>query len=179
MKDLVHVWLFSHAFPAMKATIRKYNDVDLDGLAASFLGLQRQTASIQKSAYYKDPKDFDSLEYTRCFLEELSRSGGMVFVAETEAAIVGHVVVRVEMLSAKERQELSCATRGSIVELFVQPSFQKKGIGSQLLQAAEEYCKQQRCDWISVAALMDNAEAQDFYRKNGYGEHAVEFLKNI
>jgi GNAT superfamily N-acetyltransferase len=55
-----------------------------------------------------------------------------------------------------------------INSLFVNPDFQKKGIGSSLLKAVENFAKNH---YIKVVALETHKQAKwaiNFYKKNGY-----------
>lgn len=112
-------------------------------------------------------------------MHNIISAGQIIFVAESEGKLVGHMVLAVETLNEKERLEFYCKKRGNIIELFIEPAFRSAGIGARMMKKAEQYFTQQHCDWISVQAIRVNDGALKFYKKNGYREHAVEFLKKI
>ena len=52
--------------------------------------------------------------------------------------------------------------------LSVQPGLQSKGIGKQLLQAAEEHAKQMHCKMIEMTVISVRPELIAWYRRHGY-----------
>ncbi|MBI2335107.1 GNAT family N-acetyltransferase [Candidatus Daviesbacteria bacterium] len=58
--------------------------------------------------------------------------------------------------------------RGWIYHLAVHPDFQKKGIGSLLLQKAEEALKKLGAKRILLWVRKDNLGVTNFYQKHGY-----------
>lgn len=58
--------------------------------------------------------------------------------------------------------------RGWIYHLAVHPDFQKKGIGSLLLQKTEEALKKLGAKRILLWVKKDNLGVMDFYQKHGY-----------
>jgi ribosomal protein S18 acetylase RimI-like enzyme len=52
--------------------------------------------------------------------------------------------------------------------LSVSPTTQAQGIGKKLLNAAEEYAKQQRCDSIVMTVISLRHELIDWYERHGY-----------
>lgn len=54
-----------------------------------------------------------------------------------------------------------------IYDIAVKPTFQRKGVGKQLLSTLQEYCRQQGIREIFVAANEEDEHAVDFYRATG------------
>ena len=50
----------------------------------------------------------------------------------------------------------------------VSPLVQNKGIGKQILVAAEEYAKQLQCSSINMTVISARTELIDWYKRNGY-----------
>ena len=50
----------------------------------------------------------------------------------------------------------------------VSPLVQNKGIGKQILVAAEEYAKQLKCSSINMTVISARTELIDWYKRNGY-----------
>jgi ribosomal protein S18 acetylase RimI-like enzyme len=59
-----------------------------------------------------------------------------------------------------------------IDEFFVRPEFRARGIGAQLLRAAEATFAEQKCTNVSLQLARANAAAREFYRRRGYGERS-------
>lgn len=55
-------------------------------------------------------------------------------------------------------------------ELYVQPEYRGKGIGSAAVQFAEAYCREKGCEAIHLEVYAGNP-AVDLYRRLGYTEH--------
>ncbi|MBX3165254.1 MAG: GNAT family N-acetyltransferase [Bacteroidetes bacterium] len=53
---------------------------------------------------------------------------------------------------------------------------QGKKIGSQLLTACENWCVQNNINFIDVATQMDNIQACEFYKRNGYTIKQVDYI---
>jgi GNAT superfamily N-acetyltransferase len=60
-----------------------------------------------------------------------------------------------------------------IDELVVTQSYRSKGIGSELLKAAIQKCRQLGCCELEVSMESSNHKARDFYHKHGFAEEAV------
>ncbi|NLF52651.1 MAG: GNAT family N-acetyltransferase [Leptolinea sp.] len=60
-------------------------------------------------------------------------------------------------------------------ELVVNDGYRGKGIGHDLMKAAEEEAKRRKVDELEVGTEKDNLPAQKFYRKYGFDEEYVLF----
>lgn len=52
--------------------------------------------------------------------------------------------------------------------LSVDPGLQKKGLGSVLLNAAEDYCRKLGCDFMDIKVVNLRTDLPSFYNKRGY-----------
>jgi dTDP-4-amino-4,6-dideoxy-D-galactose acyltransferase len=57
---------------------------------------------------------------------------------------------------------------GNIGLIAVNPSFQGKGIGKKLIDAAEEYLYQNKVRFLNIPTQLENIAACNFYTKAGY-----------
>jgi GNAT superfamily N-acetyltransferase len=95
-----------------------------------------------------------------------------VLIAEEEGAISGLVAVHsFEMLHRPGRL-------GRITALVVSASARRRGVGRQLLSAAEDHLRAIGCVKLEVTSGEQRAEAQDFYAAHGYQEQRVHFVKS-
>ncbi|MBU3940525.1 MAG: GNAT family N-acetyltransferase [Nanoarchaeota archaeon] len=84
---------------------------------------------------------------------------GKIFVAELKGVVVGFVIFKEEYYNDKKMVKIE--------ELIVNGKLQGKGIGKELMQFVENYCKENK---ISLIWLITGKEvgAFKFYKKIGY-----------
>ncbi len=93
------------------------------------------------------------------FLEFLSSVGGdlrNVLVASVKGAIVGYVN---PVIDGRE---------GWIGGVGIVPSYRGKGIGKNLMSAAEDFCRSRGVTEVSLEVIEGNLRAQRLYEKLGY-----------
>lgn len=98
--------------------------------------------------------------------------GDELYVAEREGSIVGFVTFTVE-----QGRYAQTATTGVVENLYVEPEFRDRGIGSALLATAEERLGEAGATVITIEAMADNDAARAFYARHGYTPHRVELQK--
>ena len=91
-----------------------------------------------------------------------SRNLGIVWVAQDGDALVGYLVAVLVM--SLEHQGLMA----EIDEFFVAPAARAKGVGRQLLLAAEEGLTQAGCVRLQLQLGTENVAARGFYEQHGY-----------
>ena len=118
-------------------------------------------------------QDFDALWRIdqQCFQEGIAysrrelawymnRSRAFTLVAESEplgGEIIGFVVAESDPSGA-----------GHILTLDVSPAEQRRGVGSLLLNAAENRLLQETCKAVLLETAVNNAPAVAFYKRHGY-----------
>ena len=91
-----------------------------------------------------------------------SKNGEDVFVAVVDEKVIGFCCTRIY-------SSFCYSVRyAEINEIYVDDSFQHKGIGTALLTYAEEYLKDNNIVNIQLFTGGENFSAQTFYEKNGY-----------
>ena len=91
---------------------------------------------------------------------------GAIWVAESDARLVGYLIA-VLVLSV-EHQGLM----GEIDEFFVLPEARSRGVGRQLLAAAETALAARGCVRLQLQLRIANSEARAFYQRRGYTARA-------
>ncbi len=102
----------------------------------------------------------DGNRITREEVREHLESGAFL-VAETESRIAGCVYL-------EPRGE-----RAYLGLLSVDPAIQQGGLGSQLMTAGEEYCRERGARFMDIYIVNLRAELPAFYRKRGYVENGT------
>jgi ribosomal protein S18 acetylase RimI-like enzyme len=98
---------------------------------------------------------------------------GRVLVARGER-VVGFVMVDVE--SGSYDQDLD---RGLVQNIYVVPEFRDRGVGGDLLAAAERLLRDRGVDAVALEVMAGNEDARRFYRGQGYRPHRVELEKPL
>jgi ribosomal protein S18 acetylase RimI-like enzyme len=95
----------------------------------------------------------------------------VILIAEEEGNILGLVAVHsFEMLHRAGRL-------GRITALIVSVPARNRGIGRQLLDAAEKHLLANGCVKLEVTSGEQRTEAHGFYAAHGYHEQRVHFVK--
>jgi predicted N-acetyltransferase YhbS len=99
----------------------------------------------------------------RVSLEEVHQhlTTGVFLVAETEGAITGCVYL-------EPRGE-----RAYLGLLSVDPERQQSGLGSRLMNAGEDFCRERGARFMDIYIVNLRAELPDFYSKRGYVENGT------
>jgi GNAT superfamily N-acetyltransferase len=97
-------------------------------------------------------------------------------VAENQGRIIGHMVVRVNIL----RPPLFVHGKEAFIEeIFIVESYRRKGIGSLLLQETEEWAKKKGIFSIGLFVSTKNKTAFSAYKKSGFFEHHMKMSKIV
>ncbi len=99
--------------------------------------------------------------------------GDRLLVARDEE-VLGFVMFGLE--SGTYEQSL---TRGIVENLYVVPERRSEGIGSTLLEAAEDRLRERGVDAVALEVMMANESARSFYRDHGYTPHRLECEKRV
>ena len=91
---------------------------------------------------------------------------GLIWIAESQQALVGYLIV--VLLMSVEHQGLM----GEIDEFFVLPEARSCGIGTKLLAAAEEELRQHGCVRLQLQLAAANSRARPFYERHGFATRA-------
>ena len=98
-------------------------------------------------------------------------------LSETGFADVGFIDVRLEQSPDAMHQEI---TYCHISEIAVRSGYQNQGIGSRLLQTAEEWGRKMGAQFSSLEFHALNARAGHFYqRRMGYRPASITSIKRL
>ncbi len=95
----------------------------------------------------------------------------MSLVAWLATAPVGHVLVRWE-----PDEPLRSALPGvpAIESLWVKPEHQSQGIGSRLMERAEDLVRERGRDRVALGVGIENGRARRLYEHRGYRDAGIE-----
>jgi ribosomal protein S18 acetylase RimI-like enzyme len=97
-----------------------------------------------------------------------------VFVARDDGAIVGFVSVGLEDGSF-ERD----VRRGIVENVYVKADHRDRGIGTRLIERAEQELARRDVDVVSLEVLVENDSARTLYETRDYSPHRVELEKRL
>jgi GNAT superfamily N-acetyltransferase len=105
-------------------------------------------------------------------VEETRRQRGDVVVAEMDAEVVG--VCQVVVFQHFQHAGGWCC---EIESVHVRSDMRNRGIGAQMLLAAEELAQDRGCYRIQLTSRNVREDAHRFYLANGYGQTSQGFKK--
>ncbi len=134
-------------------------------------------------AYYEERRamlapDFQCLEApmsSEQMLERIRSDRYRVFVAETEAGIIGFIVGRTREMTLPSGEHES---EGRVCDLFVSKDHRRRGIAGQLYAKAREWFTQQGCLWEGLTVYAANP-AQALYEEWGYQPNSINMRKRL
>ena len=141
------------------------------------------------SPWRKQPME-ETLKYResilRGFWTWIQQSGSIVFIAEAsveegksgletgKAQSFGYLV-----LQTSSREELTGVLQGWIMDFAVLPEWRGKGMGRELLKAAEDHCVEQGIPYLGLAVSSHNVRALHLYEHSGFAEERKLMVKRL
>lgn len=139
--------------------------------------LQDYIASIDKEKYNIRTEEYRE-KYFKKTMEEISKYQGRMLLYKKENKIVGLVVGLINN-DPIDSYDFVAPKRGRITELVVTASARKQQIGKALLDAMEQFLRNNGCEDILLGVFAYNLQARSFYEKNGYHERMIECSKKL
>jgi GNAT superfamily N-acetyltransferase len=99
--------------------------------------------------------------------------GRRVLVAELDGAVVGCLSTSVMRVLHRP------APVGRISMMVVDESLRGRGIGAELVRAAEQTLAEQGCSMIEVTSHVRRTEAHRFYERLGYERTSVRLARTL
>jgi GNAT superfamily N-acetyltransferase len=120
-------------------------------------------ALVRRYWDYEHIDGFEALRVELLLQQLLSEPRlGAVWVAEAEGRLTGYLIA-VTVLSLEHGGVMA-----EIDEFFVLPEARARGVGTQLLAAAEAALAARGCVRLQLQLAVGNAAARDFYQHRGY-----------
>jgi GNAT superfamily N-acetyltransferase len=97
-----------------------------------------------------------------------------IFIAEdSEGIALGfiHLHTDIDYFTLEEH--------GHVSDIVVAASGEGRGVGRALMEAGEEWARQQGYRLLTLNAFVGNLKARRLYQKLGYGEETIKYLKVI
>lgn len=104
--------------------------------------------------------------------EGVTKGKAIMWVADLNgSSVIGQLFVQLK----SSRIELADGTsRAYIYSFRVQPSYRENGLGTQMLQIAENDLVERGFHWVTLNVARDNPDARRLYERQGYRVVAME-----
>lgn len=116
-------------------------------------------------------------KYLASLLKRVGESEGWIGVADMDNKIVGCIAVVVDRKDELEKLQYVPSPTGEVLDLYVDQTQRGKGIGQNLIEAAEAYVRSKGCDAMNIEVFVPNTLAHDFYKKCGYEDRVLTVFK--
>jgi len=157
-------------------TIRPAVPEDADAIARTFLESAEYHARLDPERYSVPALETIATHYQERQLLPEASAEHITLAAELSGEIVGFIDARLEQSpDLMHRQITYC----HIAEIAVSAPHQNKGVGGQLLRAAEDWGRRQGAHFASLEQHAANTHATAFYQRMGYGPASTTVIKRL
>lgn len=163
----------------MNVVIREYCSDDRDFLVKCMNGMEEYIAAIDPLKRSKRAPDFSGEKWADHTLQRVQQNHGIIFIAEYERKSVGCIIGIIKVATEEDLLDTLPFKDGRIIELFVDPSFREKNIGSILVEKIERYFCENGCGVSELGCLATNGIAHKFYEKKGYINRNIDMCKKL
>ena len=114
-------------------------------------------------------------EAFKYFSDRLNSDRHEVFIAEVNDSPAGFIAF-------EKKSGQSFFERGLYIhvhEVFVVEEHRRKGIASELLERAEEFCRDKDYEMIQLSVNVKNGAAQQLYDEHGYSRERLKMIKEL
>ena len=162
----------------MKVVIREYKDSDRQFLVRSLEGLVDYLAQLDPIKRTRRLPAFGR-NYTNMLLNKVKCQNGIVFIADVDGNAVGCIAGVVQKQSAEDLLHYFPSKTSEILELFVQPKYRGKNIGTLLMNRIEKYFQNSGCDILKTRVFVPNKGGYEFYKKLGFKDRGISLIKEL
>lgn len=68
---------------------------------------------------------------------------------------------------------------GHVADIVVAPEGEGRGVGRALMAAGEGWARGRGYRWLTLSVFVRNVRAREFYKRLGYGEDTMRYLKEL
>lgn len=138
--------------------------------------LQKHLAALDKRGVLVLKENYRD-GYFSFVMEECQKHKGKVYLAIENERAVGMIVCKIFQGGGEEELTTSCPKVGFISDLVVADGRRSLGIGSALINRAEEYFDDNDCDYTQLEVFAPNQRAFALYQKLGFSVNCYYLSK--
>lgn len=116
-------------------------------------------------------------DYVLQMFHRCKEGDGQIFIAEIDGNVAGYAMILTKV-SSDELHD-SDVVYALVADLFVSQAYRRRGLGQQLLEAAERFASNKGSQWLRVGVLSINKGAQDLYEAHGFRPLFAELEKDL
>lgn len=98
----------------------------------------------------------------------------IVYIALDNDNVIGYLAGSINIQGSYVTKSLA-----EVDNMFVLEDYRKYGIGTKLINKFKEYCLQNKIEELKVTASAKNANAINFYKKNGFNEFETTLKQKL
>ncbi len=111
--------------------------------------------------------------YLQCIVDRNEKTQGMIYLASQDGHVIGMIAVRVD----GDPDEV--APHLYISDIVVTESARNQGIGTRLLEQAQDYARKLGLVHLKIGTLPKNLVAYHLYAKFGFQDYAMIMRKKL
>jgi ribosomal protein S18 acetylase RimI-like enzyme len=162
--------------PHPSVTIRPAVPADAEGIARTFLESAEYHACLDPERYSVPKLETIVTRYREGQQHPQSGEQGITLVAELNGEIVGFVDARLFQPQDPMHQSMTFC---HVSEIAVRRQQQSQGVGGQLMQAAQDWGRQQGAELALLEYHAANQRAGLFYQRMGYNVATITAIKRL
>ena len=155
--------------------IREYSQQrHLDGVRSCAIELQDFEHAIDNRL----PRGADIInDYMLQVFHRCMQCQGKILVAEVDDSVAGYAMILTKVEG--DGVEDGDLEYGLVADLIVRSAHRGKGIGRQLLDAAETYAISHGVNWLRIGVMSGNRKARNLYESRGFSGVYTELEKDL
>lgn len=108
---------------------------------------------------------------------EVNAKSGLILVAEDTGRVIGFIAgVMIDPESEDPLGQVPTKA-GRMIELFVEENHRRRGVGTALMKAMEQFFTDRGCNVARVEVFEPNHSAHRFYHGIGYRDRVIDLIK--
>ncbi|MEK9143885.1 MAG: GNAT family N-acetyltransferase [Patescibacteria group bacterium] len=162
----------------MHITTRPYDQSDRDAVVLCLEALSDYLSPLDPLKKIRRLPPWGK-KYMGWLLNKVKRQRGIIFVAQADDRVIGCIVVVVEKMKKLDQLSFAVSHLGRVQELFVYEKHRRHGVASLLMDKAENYLREKKCEIVRIEVFEPNTHAHNFYQSLGYTDRIRDMTKQI
>jgi GNAT superfamily N-acetyltransferase len=138
--------------------IRKAREEDIDALI-----MMRWEFTLEHQPEVRDDYELFATECRAFLVQAIRGERWHIWVSELDGVIASHIFI--QLIDKVPRPGRVTYSFAYMTNVYTDPAYRSRGIGSQLLKAIQEWAVENKFEFIIV---WPSEDSRDFYARNGY-----------